>query len=409
MKIPERIIDTINQNKDQSAFYIYDMQRFREQMNQLEVLPNQVKTFYAMKVNPNYGVVREALHHPKIEGVEVASLGELTIAAKAQETPFANHKRFIYTGPSKSEEELKYSIENRVRYLNAESWLELLRLNKIASRRGIDRRNPDKQGVLLRLNTKHEFDGNSRATFGGKDTQFGIPQQSAEEYIEKIKSFESIRLDGVHMYPASGILDYNALLSSVESAFNFTKELEEKTGFKSKVIDFGGGFGIDYTGDKTFDIESYAKGLEKLITQYGMEETNLYLELGRYLAADMGYFVTEVNDIKTMESGKKAVLCHAGTNAHKRAQLFPNDKYKTTVIPQNREPFSGQIEYVRAEDTFDVFGPLCTPVDAIAKDRTGLEIRVGDYIVQTQVGAYGRTMSPQEFLSHAKVPEIILK
>ena len=311
--------------------------------------------------------------------------------------------KFIYTGPSKTLSELEYSIQNEIRYVNAESWLELLRINEIAKKYDV------LQGVLLRLNTKHEFNGNSKATFGGKDTQFGIPQQSAEEYVKKIKNLENIKLDGVHMYPASGILDYNALLSSVEEAFKFTNGLKEKIGFNSEVIDFGGGFGIDYTGDKVFDIESYAKGLESLIKQYNMEETNLYLELGRYLGADMGYFVTQVNDIKTMESGKKAVLCYAGTNAHKRAQLFPNDKYKTTVISQNREPFSGEIEYVKAEDTFDVFGPLCTPVDAIAKDRTGLEIRVGDYIVQTQVGAYGRTMSPQEFLSHAIVPEIILR
>ncbi len=86
--------------------------------------------------------------------------------------------------------------------------------------------------------------------------------------------------------------------------------------------------------------------MERLISDFGYNDKKFYLELGRYLAAEMG---------------------------------------------------------------FNVYGPFCTSVDKFAWDKSGKQIRVSDYIVQPKTGAYRRSMSPKGFLSHPQVPEIFLK
>jgi diaminopimelate decarboxylase len=55
-----------------------------------------------------------------------------------------------------------------------------------------------------------------------------------------------------------------------------------------------------------------------------------------------------------------------------------------------------------------VVGPLCTPLDILA-DKVALpEAEPGDWFAVLQSGAYGASASPQGFLSHGPVAEILL-
>ena len=55
-----------------------------------------------------------------------------------------------------------------------------------------------------------------------------------------------------------------------------------------------------------------------------------------------------------------------------------------------------------------VVGPLCTPLDILA-DRMPLpHAEPGDLVVVFQSGAYGATASPQRFLGHPAVREILV-
>jgi diaminopimelate decarboxylase len=55
-----------------------------------------------------------------------------------------------------------------------------------------------------------------------------------------------------------------------------------------------------------------------------------------------------------------------------------------------------------------VVGPLCTPLDLLA-DRVELsDAQPGDLVVIFQSGAYGATASPQRFLSHPAVLEVLV-
>ena len=61
------------------------------------------------------------------------------------------------------------------------------------------------------------------------------------------------------------------------------------------------------------------------------------------------------------------------------------------------------------ESPATIVGPLCTPLDTLARKVDMPELRAGDLIAVLQSGAYGRTASPVGFLSHPLPTEILVE
>ena len=101
------------------SFYLYDLNIMDQRMDDLSYLPQNVHTFYAMKANPNKDVIKRALEHQNISGIEVASKGEIKIVQEVQGSK--DLRNLIYTGPSKTNLELEISVQNDIKYLNVES------------------------------------------------------------------------------------------------------------------------------------------------------------------------------------------------------------------------------------------------------------------------------------------------
>jgi len=413
-KTPEHIADYIRENSWEESMYIYDLAVMRYKMDLLACLPDNVETFYAMKVNPHVDVVGEALKHENIFWIEVASKWEMD---KVIESGQSDVSKVIYTGPSKKPEELSFSVENNIRYLNVESIVEAARIDIEAKKRWVI------QPILLRLNTKHGFKpGEAWVILWSWATQFGVPQASVVDDLDILSKLENIKIEGFHMYPATGVMKADVLLWSVEASFKFLKELEDKTGISYNTLDFGWGFGINYWGDEVFDIERYAQWLEILIEKYNMSDKTLILELWRFLWADMWYFVAKINDIKKIGENEQWqevtwILCNAGTNAHKRPQVLGVDYHVdiVNIVDDSKAELDEVLQKLwiadhtfSQEDILNVYGPFCTSVDYIAKNKTGLSGKIWDYVVMPQSWAYWLSMSPQDFLSHPRVREHII-
>jgi diaminopimelate decarboxylase len=56
-----------------------------------------------------------------------------------------------------------------------------------------------------------------------------------------------------------------------------------------------------------------------------------------------------------------------------------------------------------------IVGPLCTPLDTLARKAEMPDLSAGDIIAVLQSGAYGRTASPVGFLSHPLPTEILIE
>lgn len=399
MKIPAHVEAMIRERATSGRTlncYIYDVGTMRKKIAHLrEIMPAGVEVFYAMKANPHAAFLDAAMK-AGVVGIEIASLGEAKKAVTAGFSP----DQFIYTGPGKSPEELRWSVEHRVRTVHLESLLEAHRLNTICAEAG------RRQDVLLRINANFDIH-EAQTTFSGGSKKFGVDEEKLERVLPEILGLSHLQFRGLHVYAASGVLNVRDLLKNCELVFNLTRKVESMfEGVACDIIDFGGGFGIDYLEtEKDFDPAAYADGLSEMIRDFGFDGRRFVLELGRYLAADSGWFCTEILDIKESR-GKKQVICAGGINHFRRPAALGINHPVCIVRMSKPRLFSGQ-ECVRNERVY-FGGPLCTGADKLGNDIHVDSADVGDVAVFCYAGAYGLTMSNIEFLSHARPQEIVI-
>jgi len=376
--------------------YVYDTAEMCSKIDHLtSIMPHGVEIFYAMKANPHPAFLAAALK-AGAKGVEIASLGE---AEKAVTAGFAP-QQLIYTGPGKSPEELHWAVENGIRTVHIESLTEAHRLNAIAAAAG------KTQDILLRINADFDIH-EAQTTFSGGSKKFGIDEEKLADLLPQILALKSLHFRGLHVYAASGVLNVDDLLKNCELVFGMAKQIEaDFDGVVCDTIDFGGGFGIDYLEtEHDFDPQAYADGLKALIDQYGFDGRTFFLELGRYLAADSGWFCTEILDIKDSR-GKKQVICAGGINHFRRpAALAIN--HPLAIVRLNRARLFEEQETIRDESVY-FGGPLCTGADKLANNIHVASADIGDIAVFGLAGAYGLTMSNIEFLSHERPQEYVL-
>ncbi|MDQ6959454.1 MAG: alanine racemase [Mariprofundaceae bacterium] len=376
--------------------YIYDTSAMRKKIEQLaRMMPCGVEIFYAMKANPHPAFLAAA-HEGGVKGIEIASLGE---AEKAGAAGFSS-AQLIYTGPGKSPEELRWSVEHGIRTVHIESLLEAHRLDTICAGLG------HAQDVLLRINADFDIH-EAQTTFSGGSKKFGVDEEKLDTVLPRILALPRLNFRGLHVYAASGVLNVGDLIRNCELVFDMAKKIEAQyPDIVCDIIDFGGGFGVDYleTGHD-FDPAAYAEGLEALIHDYGFAGRTFFLELGRYLAADSGWFCTEILDIKESR-GKKQVICAGGINHFRRpAALAIN--HPLSIVRMDRPRLFDEQASVCNESVY-FGGPLCTGADKLANDVQVAAADIGDIAVFGYAGAYGLSMSNIEFLSHARPGEIVL-
>ena len=400
MRIPAHIKTLIHQHGQSGQtlnVYIYDTTRLKKRITCLNnIMPEGVEVFYAMKANPHPAFLSAALE-AGATGIEIASLGEAHKAMAAGFTP----SQLIYTGPGKSMEELTWCVEQGIRTIHIESLTEAHRVQTLCKR--MDKT----QDILLRINANFDIH-DAQTTFSGGSKKFGIDEEQLDTALPQILTLDKLNFRGLHVYAASGVLNVDDLLRNCQLVFDLTRRIEtEYQGVRCDIIDFGGGFGVDYleTG-QDFDPQAYADGLKTMIETYGFQGRRFVLELGRWLAAECGWFCTEIIDIKTSR-GKKQVICAGGINHFRRpAALAIN--HPVSIVPMNRDKLFAEQESIHQEKVY-FGGPLCTSADKLANDVYIEEARIGDIAVFGLAGAYGLTMSNIEFLSHARPQEIVVQ
>ena len=387
--IREYIKQTYGQEdmRDNPTAYFFDLQMIRENIKRLEQdMPKQVQTYYAMKANPNSDVMNCIEEMNFIRGVEIASAGELKAALNYYD---GNH--IIFTGPGKTEYELKKAIENHIKYINIESITEAVRINNIAKELNIEY-----VDVLLRVNLNYN-EVMEAERMAGYSTKMGIDEDDFIEGFQKIGRLERIRIKGIHAFAASGILDYQILLNIDQYIFELVLQLQSKLG-NIPVIDFGGGLGIDYSNMKRkFDLERYKRGLTKLIDKYQFHEKEIIMELGTYITGNAGYYTAKIIDIKKIK-GKKHIIIAGGIN-HMGLPLEMRRKHPVEIIPMN-VPELYQNQPGVCSEVVDISGPLCIVSDKLCWDEKIERAEIGDIVMFYQAGAYCYEEGMHEFLMH---------
>jgi diaminopimelate decarboxylase len=133
-----------------------------------------------------------------------------------------------------------------------------------------------------------------------------------------------------------------------------------------------------------------------------LPQAKLVIELGRYLVGESGVYICRVVDRK-VSRGHVFLVTDGGLHHH----LSASGNFGQ-VLRKNYPVLVANRIGAQPREIASVVGPLCTPLDLLA-DRMELAIaQVGDLVAVFQSGAYGASASPQNFLSHPPVGEILM-
>lgn len=375
----------------QTPFYAYDRQKITERVAHLRKhLPDAVQLHYAIKANPMPAVVQHLAG--LVDGFDLASLGEMRLAL---DTGVAA-ERISFAGPGKSETEIAAAIAAGVT-LNLESDTELERVAKLGRQLGIRPR------AAVRVNPDFELK-TSGLKMGGGPKPFGIDAERVPTVLKRIGELE-FEFEGFHIFCGSQGLDARALVEAHDKTFQLAYRLAEAAPAAVKKLNIGGGFGIPYfPGDTPLDVSPIGEQLGELLAeqQRRQPETQVILELGRYLVGEAGVYVCKIVDRK-LSRGEVFLVADGGLHHH----LAASGNFGQ-VIRKNYPVLIGTRMDSEEREIASIVGPLCTPLDLLA-DRMELpRAEIGDLAVILQSGAYGLSASPGAFLGHPQCVEVLV-
>jgi diaminopimelate decarboxylase len=378
-----------------TPFYVYDRQLIINRVKQLtNTLPVEISLHYAIKANPLPSLVQ--LMATQVSGFDVASKKEMLLAIQTGMPA----EKISFAGPGKTTEDIEAAIIAGVT-LHVESASEIARVELAASQLSL------KANIALRINPKFELKSSGMKMSGGSKP-FGIDEEQVPETLTNL-NLTRINLRGFHIFAGSQNLNAEAIISAQQQTFMLAEELVALSSkiTKSKIdyLNIGGGFGIPYFANETsLDIEAIADSLQILLKKHKILITGLelILELGRYLVAEAGIYVSKIID-KKVSRGTNYLVCDGGLHHH-----LANSGNFGQVIRKNYPVVIGNKLKGDIQELVNIVGPLCTPLDILADKVMLPEANMGDYVVIFQSGAYGASASPKDFLSQPQVSELLL-
>lgn len=375
----------------QTPFYAYDRQLLGARVGELrEALPDTIDLHYAVKANPMPALV--GFMAELVDGLDVASAGELRVALDAGCPP----ADISFAGPGKRDTELEQAVAAGV-LLNVESAGELRRLADISARLGWPAR------VALRVNPDFELKS-SGMKMGGGPKPFGVDAEAAPELLAELGRL-GLAFEGFHLFAGSQNLRAEAIVEAQQKSFELALRLADAAPAPVRVLNLGGGFGIPYfPGETRLDLAPIGANLAEIAHAAGsrMPDATLVIELGRYLVGEAGIYVSRVVDRK-VSRGQVFLVCDGGLHHH----LSASGNFGQ-VIRKNYPTAIGNRADAPASTVATAVGPLCTPLDLLAERMPLPEAQVGDLVVIFQSGAYGASASPQAFLGHPPVVEVLV-
>ena len=375
----------------QTPFYAYDRAQLAARVAAVRaVLPAGIGLHYAVKANPMPALV--GFMRPLVDGLDVASTGEMAVALDAGADP----QHISFAGPGKREAELRQAVAAGV-LLNLESFREVALLAQASSALGLAAR------VAVRVNPDFELRG-AGMRMGGGAKPFGVDAEQVPALLKAIGA-AGLRFEGFHLYPGSQNLKGELIAQGLKQSHELLVRLAAHAPAPVRQLNLGGGWGIPYfPGEQPLDLAPVADALADIQASLGRElpQARAVLELGRYLVGEAGVYVARVLDRK-LSRGQVFLVTDGGMHHH----LAASGNFGQ-VIRRNYPVAVGNRMNALETETASVVGPLCTPLDVLAERMALPRAEPGDLVVVFQSGAYGPSASPQAFLGHPPCAEVLV-
>jgi diaminopimelate decarboxylase len=341
---------------------------------------------YAVKANSALAIL--ALLEKRGAGFDIVSGGELERVLVVNQQAAA---RVVFSGVGKTAPEMDLALRAGILLFHVESEGELELLAERAAKLR------KRAAVSLRVNPDVFAETHPYISTGLREHKFGIDIQRARKVYRKIAQQKWLAASGVSVHIGSQIRSAEPFGAAAERVASLILQLR-KDGHAIRFMDAGGGLGIEYHAQASFDpeqkVKQYAAALLQAVAK--VPELTLLLEPGRFLVAQAGALLTRVLYRKT-NGTKSFVIVDAAMNDLIRPSLY---QAHHEIVPVERQ---GR----RKTITADVVGPVCETGDFFARDREMTEAREGELLAILDAGAYGMSLS-SNYNSRPRPAEVLV-
>lgn len=360
--------------------YVYSRAHLEQQYNSyadaLAGMPHLV--CFAVKANSNLAVLNVLARLGA--GFDIVSGGELerVLAAGGQ----AN--KIVFSGVGKTRAEMHRALQVGIHCFNLESLDELERLQEVAAELGVQ------APVSVRVNPDVDAGTHPYISTGLKDNKFGIAIHEAEAVYQRAAQLPNITILGVDCHIGSQLTSLEPFLDALERVLILVDRLAE-LGINIEHLDLGGGLGVRYRDEEPPCAGDYIAQVRQRLAG---RQLTLIFEPGRYIAANAGVLLTQVEYLKH-GADKDFAIVDAAMNDLIRPALYEAWMDIKPVQPRQGTPRH-----------YDVVGPVCETGDFLGKDRP-LCLQEGDLLAVCSAGAYGFVMA-SNYNSRGRAAEVMV-
>lgn len=351
-----------------TPLYLFDMDALQSRVQHFRsVFGPHTGLCYAVKANP----FLPALFAGTADRFEVCSHGEYRLC-RAQGVPDSS---LLISGVNKARRETEEQMADapEAGAWTAESVSQLQQLEEVAAVHGRTVR------VLLRLES---------------GSQFGMEQEEIEQFAAHRARYPHLEPVGLQLYGGTQRHSLKGFARDLTRLTDLYTLLSDRYGLKMEEIEYGPGFPVTYfPGENPPDEEAYLATCAELCAA-APDGARLTLEVGRWLAAPCGCYLTAVADVKKRGGQHYAIL---DGGIHHIA--YYGQSLGMRIPPLVHLGADGPAGSDGPAEPWTLCGSLCTVNDVLVRQMPLSDVAPGDLFVFTQAGAYAVTEGISLFLS----------
>lgn len=362
----ERSTDWLEGWNDSTATpaYVFDLDELKDRLQMIRrCLGNRIRLCYAMKANPFLVAPLQNF----VDKYEVCSPGEFRICERHQ-IPM---EQIVLSGVYKEDREICHAVETYggKGMFTIESKQQLEILESCAADAGKNIR------ALLRVSS-----GN----------QFGMDEESIAKVLEHRWEYPHVNISGFQYYSGTQKKKLKKMEQELEYLDQMMEEMETRYGYRAEELEYGPGFYVPYfQSDEEVDDEALLDAFSRMLDGLRFQGT-VTLEVGRYLAAYCGYYLTRIVDQKINKGQRYGIvdggIHHLSYFGQMMAMKIPHFMHLSQKEKEEKE-------------LWNICGSLCTVNDVLVKNLPLSNAAIGDLLVFERVGAYSVTEGIYLFLS----------
>lgn len=346
--------------KDNSPAYVYNLAVVDNKIAELKALDGLDRVFYAIKANSHPEILKRVFHQGL--GFECVSLAEVELVRK--QFPNLEVDRLLFT-PNFAERKEYQAVLAMGHFVTLDNSYPLKHWPEVFKG----------QSLLLRIDPGQGQGHHKHVKTAGNQSKFGIPIDEIDEVAQAANAIDC-KIIGLHAHTGSGILTTGNWQNTALTLAKLAEKFPEV-----RYLDIGGGLGVpERSGQVALDLATVNTSLQEI--RRAFPNYQLWLEPGRFLVAQCGVLLTQVNQIKG-KGAYRYVGVNAGMNSLIRPALY-GAYHEIANLSKLDE---------KATTYYDVVGPICETGDKLGIERLLPPTEEGDTIVIANAGAYGFVMA----------------